>query len=189
MVAVVVFNLLRYAARRMLKPRDVPAIMLARCEPPFEVVLPLLALQPALLGANLGLGPRDFAQCAAPCGHGGAPGGIDVEGDAVAHPGEQQEFRPQLRPALPRSRSADRLPAARPSEPSATDTGRATCGFATGWVTVARGAAAGWRRITIAGETFVRAGRRRSASGAAETSRTSRVSRHPSPPWPPSRAP
>lgn len=55
-VAVVVFKLLRYAAHRMLKPGDVLAIVLLQCERPFEAVLPLLALQFALLDANLGLG-------------------------------------------------------------------------------------------------------------------------------------
>src|SRR6185437_12473175 len=54
--AIVVFKILRYAARRMLKPGDVLAIVLARCEHPFELVLPLLALQFALLDTDLGLG-------------------------------------------------------------------------------------------------------------------------------------
>jgi small-conductance mechanosensitive channel len=56
LVAIVAFNLLRYAARRMLKPGDVLAIVLARCEHAFEVALPLLALQFALLDTSLGLG-------------------------------------------------------------------------------------------------------------------------------------
>ena len=56
LVAVLVFNILRYAARRMLKPDDVLGIVLARCEHPFEVVLPLLALQFALMDTDLGLG-------------------------------------------------------------------------------------------------------------------------------------
>jgi small-conductance mechanosensitive channel len=56
-VAIVLFNVLRFAARRMLRPGAVPAIVLQRCERPFETVLPLLALQFALMSANLGL-PR-----------------------------------------------------------------------------------------------------------------------------------
>ena len=56
-IAIVVFNVLRLAARRMLDPADVSAIVLQRCERPFEVVLPLLGLQFALLSTSLGL-PR-----------------------------------------------------------------------------------------------------------------------------------
>ncbi len=54
-IAIAVFNVLRFAVRRMLDPDDVLAIVLQRCERPFEVVLPLLALQFALLSASLGL--------------------------------------------------------------------------------------------------------------------------------------
>jgi small-conductance mechanosensitive channel len=54
-VAIVIFNVLRFAARRMLRPGAVLAIVLQRCERPFETVLPLLALQFALMSASLGL--------------------------------------------------------------------------------------------------------------------------------------
>lgn len=49
--AMVVFRVLRFAARRLLTSDDVLAIVLLRCERPFELVLPLLALQFALLDA------------------------------------------------------------------------------------------------------------------------------------------
>jgi len=54
-IAIVIFNVLRFAARRMLRPDAVLAIVLQRCERPFETVLPLLALQFALMSASLGL--------------------------------------------------------------------------------------------------------------------------------------
>lgn len=54
-VAIVIFNVLRFAARRALRPGAVLAIVLQRCERPFETLLPLLALQFALMSANLGL--------------------------------------------------------------------------------------------------------------------------------------
>ncbi|MGN6790493.1 MAG: mechanosensitive ion channel family protein [Rhodanobacteraceae bacterium] len=54
-IAIVIFNVLRFAARRMLHPNAVLAIVLQRCERPFETVLPLLALQFALMSASLGL--------------------------------------------------------------------------------------------------------------------------------------
>ena len=57
LAAVVVFNIARFAVRRLFDPGDVPAIVLQRCERPFEVLLPLLALQFALMSATLGL-PR-----------------------------------------------------------------------------------------------------------------------------------
>ena len=54
-VAVVIFNVLRFAARRVLRPDAVLATVLQRCERPFETLLPLLALQFALMSASLGL--------------------------------------------------------------------------------------------------------------------------------------
>lgn len=54
-IAIVIFNVLRFAARRMLDPDQLPAIVLQRCEQPFETVLLLLALQFALMSASLGL--------------------------------------------------------------------------------------------------------------------------------------
>jgi len=53
--AIVIFNVLRFAARRVLRPGAVLATVLQRCERPFETVLPLLALQFALMSASLGL--------------------------------------------------------------------------------------------------------------------------------------
>ena len=53
--AIVIFNVLRFAARRALRPGAVLATVLQRCERPFETVLPLLALQFALMSASLGL--------------------------------------------------------------------------------------------------------------------------------------
>ncbi|HXS74219.1 MAG TPA: mechanosensitive ion channel domain-containing protein [Rhodanobacteraceae bacterium] len=49
--AVAVFRALRFAARRLLSKDDLLAVVLLRCERPFELVLPLLALQFALLDA------------------------------------------------------------------------------------------------------------------------------------------
>jgi small-conductance mechanosensitive channel len=46
--AIIVFRTLRFTARRLLKSGDVLAVVLVRCERPFELVLPLLALQFAL---------------------------------------------------------------------------------------------------------------------------------------------
>lgn len=54
-IAIVIFNVLRFAARRMLAPDQLLAIVLQRCERPFETVLPLLALQFALMSASLRL--------------------------------------------------------------------------------------------------------------------------------------
>jgi len=54
-VAIVIFNVLRFAARRVLRPGAVLATVLQRCERPFETLLPLLALQFALMSASLGL--------------------------------------------------------------------------------------------------------------------------------------
>ena len=54
-IAIVIFNVLRFAARRLLRPGAVLATVLQRCERPFETVLPLLALQFALMSASLGL--------------------------------------------------------------------------------------------------------------------------------------
>ena len=54
-VAIVIFNVLRFAVRRMLRPGAVLATVLQRCERPFETLLPLLALQFALMSASLGL--------------------------------------------------------------------------------------------------------------------------------------
>jgi small-conductance mechanosensitive channel len=53
--AIVIFNVLRFAARRALRPGAVLATVLQRCERAFETVLPLLALQFALMSASLGL--------------------------------------------------------------------------------------------------------------------------------------
>jgi small-conductance mechanosensitive channel len=50
--SIVLFRGVRYTARRLLSSNDVLAIVLARCEQPFEVVLPLLALQFALATAS-----------------------------------------------------------------------------------------------------------------------------------------
>jgi small-conductance mechanosensitive channel len=50
--AMIVFRVLRYGARRLLSKDDVLAVVLLRCEQPFELVLPLLALQFALLDAT-----------------------------------------------------------------------------------------------------------------------------------------
>ena len=54
-IAIVIFNVLRFAARRVLRPGAVLTTVLQRCERPFETVLPLLALQFALMSASLGL--------------------------------------------------------------------------------------------------------------------------------------
>lgn len=54
-VAIAIFNALRFAARRMLRPGAVLTTVLQRCERPFETLLPLLALQFALMSASLGL--------------------------------------------------------------------------------------------------------------------------------------
>ncbi|HET9836072.1 MAG TPA: mechanosensitive ion channel domain-containing protein [Rhodanobacteraceae bacterium] len=50
--AMIVFRVLRFMARRLLRADDVLAIVLARCEQPFELALPLLALQFALATAK-----------------------------------------------------------------------------------------------------------------------------------------
>src|SRR5690348_2870786 len=55
--ALIVFRVLRYAARRLLRKNDVLAVVLLRCEHPFELVLPLLALQFALQDATSNLPP------------------------------------------------------------------------------------------------------------------------------------
>lgn len=55
--AMIVFRVLRYVARRLLSKDDVLAVVLLRCEQPFELVLPLLALQFALQDATTNL-PR-----------------------------------------------------------------------------------------------------------------------------------
>jgi small-conductance mechanosensitive channel len=49
--AMIVFRVLRFMARRLLRSDDVLAVVLARCEQPFELALPLLALQFALATA------------------------------------------------------------------------------------------------------------------------------------------
>ncbi|MGN6312720.1 MAG: mechanosensitive ion channel family protein [Rhodanobacteraceae bacterium] len=50
--AVIVFRVLRFTARRLLTKDDLLAVVLLRCEQPFELVLPLLALQFALQDAS-----------------------------------------------------------------------------------------------------------------------------------------
>ena len=53
----VVFRIVRFAVRRLLLGNDVLATVLLRCEQPFQLTLPLLALQFALQDASAGLAP------------------------------------------------------------------------------------------------------------------------------------
>lgn len=55
--AFVVFRIVRFAVRKLLLRNDALAVVLLRCEQPFELTLPLLALQFALLDATTNL-PR-----------------------------------------------------------------------------------------------------------------------------------
>ncbi|MGH8212516.1 MAG: mechanosensitive ion channel family protein [Rhodanobacteraceae bacterium] len=50
--AFVAFRIIRFAVRRLLLRNDTLAVVLLRCEQPFELALPLLALQFALLDAT-----------------------------------------------------------------------------------------------------------------------------------------
>lgn len=55
--AVVTFHVLRFAVLRTLGRKDVLRVVLLRCEQPFELTLPLLALQFALLDAGTSVSP------------------------------------------------------------------------------------------------------------------------------------
>jgi hypothetical protein len=76
--AIVAFNLLRHATRPMLKPGDVLAIMLLRCERPFEAALTqrgypqcLPRIRVELHAASQSSGPPLHA--VQPLGGGGSP--------------------------------------------------------------------------------------------------------------------